>query len=184
MLCFSGDGNGKHDVLFFFFVLRGSCVCFCFVFLCFVFFLKVQIQREPWEAVWSWFLEPCGWTAIRTVPCFLDINRFLSIKTVIVRGSQFFRLDRTVRSGFQNLDDRLEWHFIQDILELYRFPPSMINGGKLELFWPSRWIRQGDPLSPYLFIICIEMLVKRSYRTWWEHPEVGLLSLTFSLSMT
>ena len=31
-------------------------------------------------------------------------------------------------------DNRLEWHFIRDILELYRLPPSMINGGKLELF--------------------------------------------------
>ena len=55
-------------------------------------------------------------------------------RTVIVRGSRFSRSDRTVRSGFQNLDYRLEWHFIRDILELYRFPPFMINGGKLELF--------------------------------------------------
>ena len=70
--------------------------------------------------------------------------------------------------------DRLEWHFIRDILNLYKFPMNLIklimscissssisvlfNGGKLDSFLPSRGIHQGDPLSPYLFIMCMEML--------------------------
>ena len=69
------------------FLWRGSCVSFSFAFLCvfifyflFFIFFKVQIQREPWETVWLRFSKPCGWTVIRTVPCFLDIDRFLSIK--------------------------------------------------------------------------------------------------------
>uniref|UniRef100_A0A2N9HXU9 CCHC-type domain-containing protein n=1 Tax=Fagus sylvatica TaxID=28930 RepID=A0A2N9HXU9_FAGSY len=70
--------------------------------------------------------------------------------------------------------DRLEWDFIREVLTFFKFPPSfvdlvlecvstssfsiLVNGGQLENFKPSRGIRQGDPLSPYLFILCMEYL--------------------------
>ena len=79
-----------------------------------------------------------------------------------------------IKVDLEKVYDRLEWHFICDMLNMYNIPPKMIslimscisgssisvlfNGGCLEPFLPTRGIRQGDPLSPYLFILCMELL--------------------------
>ena len=79
-----------------------------------------------------------------------------------------------IKLDLEKAYDRLEWSFVHKVLEAFRFPLKLtkiimsciattsisvlVNGGALQSFEPSRGIRQGDPLSPYIFILCMEYL--------------------------
>lgn len=70
--------------------------------------------------------------------------------------------------------DRVEWAFLESILVRLGFTPGfvalmmqcvsyvsysvLINGVPSPRFFPSRGLHQGDPISPYLFILMLEAL--------------------------
>ena len=79
-----------------------------------------------------------------------------------------------VKIDLEKAYDRLEWSFIKMVLEHFSLLENivklimscvsstttsiLINGSKMDSFQPTHGIRRGDPLSPYLFILCMEFL--------------------------
>lgn len=87
--------------------------------------------------------------------------------------------------------DRVDWRFLLHVLRSFGFPHSfcslisecismlwfsiMMNGTTKGFFKPSRGLRQGDPISPYLFII-IEEVLTRLLRKKFEDGCIGSFS--------
>lgn len=110
------------------------------------------------------------------------IPEWASINNIVVAKEVLHSLSRKKgqRGGFilkvdlEKAYDRVEWGFLSEVLKCIGFKPELIqlitdcfsstqlavswNGETLESFNPSRGLRQRDSLSPYLFVLCMEVL--------------------------
>ncbi|KAL0286586.1 UNVERIFIED_CONTAM: hypothetical protein Sangu_2728100 [Sesamum angustifolium] len=110
-----------------------------------------------------------------------------------------------IKVDIQKAYDSVEWDFLLEVLKLFNFPHQFIvlinqcvstasfsvslNGSIHGFFKGGRGLRQGDPMSPYLFVLVMEIwnLLLRfrikeaaDFQYHWKCKDIGLINLCFA----
>ncbi|XP_010472251.1 PREDICTED: uncharacterized protein LOC104751896 [Camelina sativa] len=110
-------------------------------------------------------------------------------------NSKFNKDMIAIKTDMSKAYDRVEWDFLEHLFVKMGFNSTwiqwimscvrsvsytvLINGSSHGFVKPSRGIRQGDPLSPFLFILCAEALVHLMQR---RHEQQRLTGFQFNES--
>ena len=113
-----------------------------------------------------------------------ELMHFLNHKNAGKEGYMAAKLDMS------KVFDKVEWCFIQAVMEKLGFSPKwvnlvmrcitsvsysvLINGVACGNITPTRGLRQGDPLSPTLFLICTEGLSALIHKATRNQHSTGI----------